>query len=95
MEKKKNSEIFDQLSEKTRQLKKLQIMYDKLKRKASVEIHQQMITAENSQMVSDSIDGFTERYDSRKTHPGFSALSQANLGSTSGFQLKRFLKNKR
>lgn len=92
LEKKKNAEILDQLSEKTRQLKKLQIMYDKLKRKASIEIHQQqLISAESSQLMpADNYDGVYERYDQRRP----AGVSQSNLVA-SGFQLKRFLNLKR
>jgi hypothetical protein len=89
LEKKKNAELLDQLSEKTRQFSKLQNMYDKLKRKATVEMHQQMITTEHPQLMqTDYFDNqFVERVDQRR----FS--SQANNLGASGFQLKRFITN--
>jgi hypothetical protein len=85
LEKKKNAELLDQLSEKTRQFSKLQNMYDKLKRKATVEMHQQMITAEHSQLMQ------TDNFDGQFAERRFSA-SQNNLAA-SGFQLKRFITN--
>jgi hypothetical protein len=84
LEKKKNAELLDQLSEKTRQFSKLQNMYDKLKRKATVEMHQQMITAEHSQLMQ------TDNFDGQFAERRFS--SQNNLAA-SGFQLKRFITN--
>lgn len=91
LEKKKNAEILDQLSEKTRQFNKLQTMYDKLKRKGSVEMHHQMITAEHSQWIQgENFDGqFSETLD----HKRFSASQANNIAASSGFQLKRFLTN--
>ena len=91
MEKKKNAEIMDQLSEKTRQLKNLQMMFDKLKRKASVEIHQQLIAADSMHHeIRDSYDQLSHSYDQRKT--GYSSRPNLNPASSS-LSVKGFLKN--
>jgi hypothetical protein len=55
IERKKYADLLDEYQEKCRQFKKLQSMYDKLKRKSVIELHQQALsidTVSGSQMPS-------------------------------------------
>ena len=86
MERKKYAELLDQFQEKSRQHKKLQSMYDKLKRKSILDVHTQQ-----QQAVTDYNMAQENYYQTQQPRPLINSRSTTNFlpTPTPGFQFKK------
>jgi hypothetical protein len=84
-EKRKETEIQDQYQEKSRQLKKLQNMYDQLKRKSSVDLIQKQVPPSSTQRLlidqRDSIPAFFSQRASSATNMNTAPMTPRHRSS--------------